>query len=54
MTPQDMEIQRLRQKVKELEHIHQLDQAEIVGLRRYIETLAQGEQTDSLLSEIRQ
>lgn len=41
MTPQDMEIQRLRQKVKELEHIHQLDMAEIAHLRRQIGMMEQ-------------
>ena len=44
MTEKDMEIQRLRWDVarlehekKELEQIHQLDQAEIVRLRRMID-----------------
>lgn len=60
MTPQDMEIQRLRQKVKELENIHQLDQAEIMRLRRQIEMLEEKlEQKSALISgrsqaEIRQ
>lgn len=44
MTAQEMEIQELRRKVKlleaknaELEHIHHLDMAEIVRLRRMID-----------------
>ena len=41
MTPQDMEIQRLRQKVKELETIRQLDMAEIARQRRQIELMEQ-------------
>ena len=46
MTPQDKEIQELRAKVKlleakneELEHIHQLDMAEITYQRRQIDFL---------------
>jgi hypothetical protein len=46
MTPQDKEIQELRAKVKlleaknvELEHIHQLDIAEIAYQRRQIDFL---------------
>ena len=46
MTPQDKEIQELRAKVKlleakkaELEHIHQLDMAEIAYQRRQIDFL---------------
>ena len=54
MTPQDKEIQELRAKVKlleaknaELEHIHQLDMAEIAYQRRQIDFLmdaARGEE----------
>lgn len=37
MTPQDKEIQELRRKNQRLEKQHQLDQAEIVNLRRRYE-----------------
>jgi len=50
MTDKDMEIQELRRRVKfleeknkELEHIHQLDMAEIAYQRRQIDFLEEGE-----------
>lgn len=39
MTPDDMTIQQLRRRVRELEYLHQLDQSEIVKLRRQVEAL---------------
>ena len=39
MNEQFEEIMRLKQKVHDLEHALQLDQAEIVRLRRWIERL---------------
>lgn len=43
MTAQDYEIQKLRREVEELKRIRQLDMAEIVRLRRIIESMADDE-----------
>lgn len=39
MTKEEMEIQALRRKVDELNQLRQMDMAEIVYLRRWIERL---------------
>lgn len=37
---------RLKRRVRELEHVKQLDQAEIIGLRRQIEWMEVAKQID--------
>ena len=39
----ETELERAKKKIAELTQIHQLDQAEIVRLRRWIEALEEGE-----------
>ena len=41
MTPEETALTPLWQRIKELEHIHQLDQAEIMRLRRQIGMMEQ-------------
>lgn len=60
MTPEETALTPMWERVKQLEQIHQLDQAEIMRLRRQIEMLEEElEQKSALISgrsqaEIRQ